>query len=396
MAARTGVLLWVAHSAGPIAFGKFALCVSTTELLRIASDFGTQTLFVRRFARAIEPGSERQELIALVRFRGVATVIGLVLYFALVSMIFDGRIGSLEILSSGLLVTALASSLPLTFYQAKLETHKAVAPVIGSALAYLAFCVVFRHSSIFVLIVGLLGYEALTALVLSFMVMSEAEVPLRAFILDKGALSLKDTARASLPIMSGSLISTVYTRVDVYAVKAISGVVALGLYSYAFRLTEPFRYLGLSIESSIYSHLSAKLSTGAVRSPNLKLVEKLVFAYSALFAVLAYGTGRVITALLYPEYTATAVTIFILSTALFFRCVNGYQTALQNALGRFNLTARFSLIGLVVTGLFIFPLTKYFGFSGAALTLLIMELVNFGVQRHFYKLVAGPIKKGLA
>ena len=168
-----------------------------------------------------------------------------------------------------------------------------------------------------------------------------------------------------------------------FAVKAIAGVIALGFYSYAFRVTEPFRYLALAIESSLYSHLAGRLTSRSGSLPRFAFIDRLVFSYALAFSVLAYLAAEILTKEIFPGYAVTGDAILVLSCALFFRCVNGYQTALQNALGNFRLTAKFSVVGLVATGALIYPLTRYEGFFGAALTLLIMEAINFAVQRYF-------------
>ncbi len=394
MAVRTGLLLWVADAAGPRVFGRLALCVATTELLRIACDFGTQTLFVRRFAqfRLLEEG--QKQLIALARFRAVATAVGVGLYLGIVGAVFGATLGRIELLTCALLVTALAISFPLTFFQAKLEVHKAIGPVLGCAVLYIGYFATSYGHSIFADIVGLVVYESVAALILVVMVLKEMQLKARDLFAWKSSVSLLPIVRESLPIMGGTFVSTVYTRVDVFAVKAIAGALALGLYSYAFRLTEPFRYLALAIESSLYSHLASRVTIRSSDPPNFRLIEKLVLTYALAFSVLAYITGIVATRFVFSEYVAASDTILILSCALFFRCVNGYQTAFQNALGKYRLTARFSLVGLVVTCMLIYPLTKWMGFLGAALTLFIMEFVNFLVQRHFYRSALVAIARG--
>ena len=157
MAVRTGLLLWVADAAGPRVFGRLALCVATTELLRIACDFGTQTLFVRRFAqfRLLEEG--QKQLIALARFRAVATAVGVGLYLGIVGAVFGATLGRIELLTCALLVTALAISFPLTFFQAKLEVHKAIGPVLGCAVLYIGYFATSYGHSIFTMVENLRG-----------------------------------------------------------------------------------------------------------------------------------------------------------------------------------------------------------------------------------------------
>ena len=396
MALRTGFLLWVAHEAGPGAFGRLALCVSTTELLRIAADFGTQTLSIRRIARAKDVKECAGHLIAMCRFRALSTIGCVLLYFGIVTAVFSGHIHMLDILPVGLLVTSLATSLPLTFYQAKLEMNRAIAPILGCGALFIVYSLAFGKYSIVSETAGLVVYEAVAAIILIVAVFRRVGINIHALWYEKLNQTIGGLAHECLPIAGGALLATVYTRIDVYAVKAIAGAVALGLYSYAFRLTEPFRYLALSIEASLYSHLSAKLAGHSPKLPRFGLIAKLVLTYSLGFSVIAYILGIGMTRLFFPGYGVAAPTILVLCCALFLRCVNGYQTAVQNALGRYRLTGNFSVVSFFVTMALIYPLTKDYGFLGAALTLLIMETLNFLLQGYFYRRSVIALRRGYA
>ena len=48
---RAGILLLIASRYGPHLFGKLALAISVTEIFRIFSEFGIDTIAIRRFAR---------------------------------------------------------------------------------------------------------------------------------------------------------------------------------------------------------------------------------------------------------------------------------------------------------------------------------------------------------
>lgn len=394
MAVRTAFLLWVAYAAGPDTFGRLALCVSATEVLRMVCDFGTQTLFVRRLAQASSSAECRRQFIAMGRFRIVAAAIGVALYFLIVGAVFAWRLGVLDVLPVGLLVTSLATSYPMTFYQAKLKMEKAIGPIIVCAALYVGVSLEFAGKSIVGEMAGLIAYELVAAAALSRAVWAELRIDVGLMRHRRRQQSLRSIAVESLPIAGGLVIGTVYTRLDVFAVKVIAGGLALGLYSYAFRLTEPFRYLALAIESSLYSHLAGKLSESGARIPRFSLLAKFVVVYASLFSATGYIVGMLITRFMYPAFITAKSTILALSLALFFRCLNGYQSAVQNALGRYRLTAIFAVIGLVVTGALIYPMTNTYGFLGAALTLLFMEFVNCVVQGYFYRNTVRTLREG--
>ncbi len=360
----------------------------------MACDFGTQTLFVRRLAQAANKAESRIQFLAMGRFRLVSTTVGIAIYFLIVGAVFSWRLHVLDVLPVGLLVTSLATSFPMTFYQAKLEMQKAIAPIIVCAMLYAGISVFFAGSSIVGETAGLIAYEMVAALLLMGAVLRQLRVAGRPLRTEGPQESMRSIVLECLPIASGLLIGTVYTRLDVFAVKAIAGGLALGLYSYAFRLTEPFRYMALAIESSLYSHLAGKFAISATGVPRFALISKLVFVYASAFSVAGYLVGILVTRFMYPAFITAKTTILVLSVALFFRCLNGYQSAVQNALGRYGLTAKFAVVGLVITVALIYPLTSAYGFLGAALTLLLMEFVNFLVQGYFYRNAVRVLQQG--
>ena len=59
---RAGILLLIASRYGPAVFGKLALAISMTEIFRIFSEFGIDTIAIRRFARS--SAAQRPNLLA--------------------------------------------------------------------------------------------------------------------------------------------------------------------------------------------------------------------------------------------------------------------------------------------------------------------------------------------
>src|SRR5438045_4725225 len=106
---RVGILLAIARTYGPESFGKLSLVIAIVEILRMFSDFGIDTISIRKFTQT--PTAERGELLKwilgsklllAVCFYGVAA--GALFLLAKGSFeVFLGLIAGLSILFSSLL-----------------------------------------------------------------------------------------------------------------------------------------------------------------------------------------------------------------------------------------------------------------------------------------------------
>src|SRR5437764_14324933 len=59
--ARVGILLAIARAYGPESFGKLSLAIAIVEILRMFSDFGVDTISIRKFSQAAP--AKRAELL---------------------------------------------------------------------------------------------------------------------------------------------------------------------------------------------------------------------------------------------------------------------------------------------------------------------------------------------
>jgi O-antigen/teichoic acid export membrane protein len=197
--------------------------------------------------------------------------------------------------------------------------------------------------------------------------------------------SLRQLAMECLPIAGTMFLATAYTRLDVFFIKPVAGAVALGLYSYAYRLSEPFRFVASAVEVTIYSYLSRMMAWGRkIRGLKLAGLCLAVTSYALAFSILSAALGYLVTTRIYPEYRAALHTIFVLSSALFVRCLAGFTASFLNASGLFRRVLIVASCNLVLMAAIIYPFTRKYGIEGAAISLLLVESVNAIVQGGFF------------
>lgn len=378
-AVRIGFLLWVARQSDPELFGRVALCFSIVEVLRVMVDFGTENLFLRNLAREDSKVEQATLLARFATFRLSAVSAGLVAYALAVIAILPAPLTSLDVMVGLLLVTSSVTAYALTYYQSKLAMSSAAWIVVWVALFYVFVLVVLRPAQMETQLGILVSLEATTAIALLTSVVRRVALTWKRIVRFATFVDVRNTAVQSLPLGLVALLVAAYTRLDVLVIGPIAGAVALGLYSYAYRVSEPFRFIGAAADSTIYSYLSARL--GRPGQPvQLPRMFGFVALYSIVLAVGAATLGYLLTLVGYEHYRAALPTVAVLSVSLFVRCINGFLVALLYACAEYGAVLKIALCNTVLMGVIIYPAVSWFGILGAAFSLLVVEVLNFVLQ----------------
>ena len=144
---RAGILLFIASKYGPALFGKLALAISVMEIFRVFSEFGIDTIAIRRFAQ--EKEAQRAGLLSrIVTSKLVAATICYLVALLVTSIIAKdshslvlGITASLSLFSANL-VGAFSS-----YFQSQLRMAEAFPPTLFAFVLYVAASVIaiFQH-----------------------------------------------------------------------------------------------------------------------------------------------------------------------------------------------------------------------------------------------------------
>jgi O-antigen/teichoic acid export membrane protein len=377
MGTRLLVLFIIARFASPAEFGVISFALAVAEIVKGMADFGVDTFAIRELA--LREG-EQQEIFASIAaatklFTGLIAYPLLVLFFLLQNK-SHVQLGA----ELGLLVlTGLWCNMYIDYFQARLRVREIVAPVIVNNVAtvIVAAAVFWIKPTVNAGVLILPLSEAFNAWVLSRQFNRE-------LLLARQYVSFREVRlllRRSMPIAGTLIISMVYTRLDVFALTVFLDATIVGYYGVAFRLTEPFQLLAIAFASSSYSYLSLALAN------NRQDISRLVIRYSlgmlgyglvscALLAVLApYVIQRVL-----PNYVPAIPILRVLAAAIVFRAVNGYLTSVLHAYGYFARVTAVATWNLLVIVVALLALVPPWGAIGAALSLLIGEMINTIIQ----------------
>ena len=375
---RAGILLLIASRYGPNIFGKLALAISMTEIFRIFSEFGVDTISIRRFARgtiAQRPTMLAQMITAKLFAASICYVISLLVMLAITrdrTTLLLGATAGLSLFSTNL-VGAFSS-----YYQSQLRMREAFPATVVAFGLYIVLAVtaIFARSPLVLVVVLLPACELINFALLKRKV---SDVP--AIHFDWAAtVSL---FRESLPIGLMAAMVMLYFRLDNILIYKFVGSAALGLYAAGFRIVEPALMVPHAFSISLFTILSSRFES---KTPHRRIFQAIVRemwpAYVFIIcaaAVLVFG-GQILLRHFGSAYLAAYPVLRILSVVLFFRTVNITLTSILNSQGRYAVVAKVTVTTLACNIIAALILIPQFGIIGAAWAAFATELWNMFAQ----------------
>lgn len=375
---RIGILLAIARAYGPAKFGQLSLVISVVEILRTFSEFGVDTVSIRKFAQVAEEkraqllgGIVGAKLLMAACFYGVGAVVLLTMTRQTAELVLGAVVG-LSLFFGGVL-GAFTSYLQSYFAVAKIFRTTLVTGLVSIAFASVA--IVSRASLLWVIVALPLG-DALNMLLLSH----KLDQPLHPRFKLQETISL---LKESLPVGLAVTSVVLYFRLDNLFIFKFAGDAALGLYSVCYRLIEPALLIPNSCSSTSYTLLSG----GEYQQHGAGRIGRILFrtmwpAY--VFAgVTATGVvlfGKSFLTRFFPTYTSAFPIILVLVLTFIVRTINATLIAVLNSRGKYTLLAKITGINLAANLLFVIALVPKWGPLGAAWAALATEVVNGVLQ----------------
>jgi O-antigen/teichoic acid export membrane protein len=378
---RLLLLLLVAYWLPPHEFGLLAYAIAVAEIGRTFADFGLDTLAIRRIAQvgdAPEAARVAGGLLSLKAVLSAVVFVAVFLYYLLTQTVDQQLVGMICAL---LIFSGSAMNAVVDYFQAKLQTSRIVSRVLVAAVlgTAAAFAVIRVMPTPVVAAVMLVLVEiVMTGILLIHLNLAAGVRPLPMW---PNADLLTGMLRGALPIAASGILIMIYTRLDVLFLSAYSGKAGVAEYSVAYRLTEPFQFVAVAFAASVFSHLSQHLSgdSRVFVSTARKYIAGIIIYGIASAAAIGLLAPAAITYFL-PAYVNSIPVLWFLAGALLFRPLNSVLTSIVQAHGKFAwITANTVWTVLFISALLIM-LVAQIGAPGAALALLIGEVVNTLVQ----------------
>jgi O-antigen/teichoic acid export membrane protein len=363
-------------------FGALTLGMAIVSLVALLTDLGLSTMAAREIAR--EPERER-EILGNVRSLGLGFSAGAaVLLVGVAEAAYSGNPEvrrAILVLSLQLLTAPFVGAARAHFQANQRGPLIAIGDVALAVAIFGGSLIAYEADLGFTAMVGAVaaGYVA-QAVVMTALMPSGLRLTWAARRDTWGVL-----LRISLPLGATMIVNYLYFRLDVVLLSILKGEDDVAIYGLAYRVLEGLMVLPAYFMLALFPEI-ARLSgqrervDGIVRAA-LSVMEALALPLVLVFAVFADDVIRVIAD---QEFADAAWVLRVLTLALGISYLNGVYGNALPALGRQNQLFRWSLVVLACNLAVNLALIPPFGVIGAAVAVVLSELIGFAVVRHLY------------
>jgi O-antigen/teichoic acid export membrane protein len=380
--AGVGATALASRYLGLEAFGALTLAMAVVSLMSVLTDLGMSTMAAREIARA--PDRER-EILGNVLSLGLAfSVAAALLLLAIAEVAYAGNpdvrramlVLSLQLLTAPFLGAARAH------FQATQRGQLIAVGDVGLAAAIFGGSLIAVEADLgFIAIVGAVAAGYLVqAVVMTILIRPELRL---AWGVRRDTWKL--LIRISLPLGATFIVNYLYFRLDVVLLSVLKGEEEVGVYGLAYRVLEGLMVLPAYFMIALFPEI-ARLTGQRERVDGIVAAALSVMEAVALPVVLitAVFAADVIEVIAGAQYADAAWVLRILTLGLGISYLNGVYGSALTALGRQNQLFRWSLVILACNLAINMVLIPPFGVVGAAVAVVISELLAFVVVRRLY------------
>jgi O-antigen/teichoic acid export membrane protein len=310
------VTIYLARYLGTAGFGQYSFVFAYLAFFGVITDLGLQTILVREMSR---DASTVPKLIGNAYIiRSILTVFAVLLSMIVISsMSYPVDTTTYVYVASFTLLFISFSDFYATLFQANLKMeYREIAKLAFKIIsASLILWIIFSHGTLMQVIIALVFSEMVKTLISYYF--SRKLVRPR-FEIDFGLWSY--LFKEALPIALAGVIFIIYFRIDVVMLSMMQGDAAVGIYSAAYKLSDPFSLIPIALLTSMFPIMAASF-----KAPEERLIRIYKLCVRYLFIILfpiAIGTiilaDKIIFLIYGNEFYGSATALSILIWAFVF------------------------------------------------------------------------------
>ena len=366
----------VARHLGAQEFGQLALAFSLFYMFQIFSIAGLKVLIIRQVAR--DPSQTRLYFLNSCAILTVSTLLSLAVLFVFLRLMHYAPSTNLVILllSLGLFPAAISAVCEGIFQAWERMSYIAWVNVpVNLSKMLLAFLLLSRNHGLY----GVLG-----VLLIAFFVVALVEtlIVLRRFPAQPAALSLQfslRTVRSAVTFLGIDGTLAIEASIISLLLSKLATLAQVGLFSAACQVMVPLSVVYQSLTQSIFPLMCQRVEPGL---QNLKRIAVQALELLLMLAVPAvagiFFLGQWVLAVFYknPAFLQAAPVLRIIAWSLLLQVFSQVLGQVLLATHRERITLRIAVVCTLVNLLAGWPLIKFFGLRGAALTLILNKLAG--------------------
>ena len=387
------VIIYLARYLGTEGFGKYSLVFAYLAFFNIVTDLGLQQILVREMAR--NPSTASKLIGNAYVIRLLLTVFAVVLSIVIITLLPYPDDTTLYVyIASFTLLFISFSDLYGTIFEANLAMEYNVIAKLAFKFisAGLILKIIFSHGTLGHVMIVLVFSEGIRTL-LSYLFSRKFVRP--SFDIDFGLW--RYLLKECLPLALTSVIIIIYYQIDVIMLSMMKGDDAVGIYSAAHRLCEPFSLIPYALMASLFPLMSRYFKTS---EDKLIRTYTVAFKYLVILALpVAMGTVLVADNVILLVYGApfadSSIVLQILIWTAMFGMVQPVFSNILVAIDRqklIMLSTAFCAAVNIVLNFILIPIMSYNGAAVATVATTIVFLVStfYFVSKHLQTL---PVHK---
>ena len=393
------VIIYLARYLGTAGFGKYSFVFAYLAFFNIITDLGLQQILVREMAR--DPSTAPTLIGNAYIIRLLLTVFAVGLAIVIITLLpYPADTTSYVYIASFTLLFISFSDFYATIFQANLAMQYNVIAKLAFKFvsAGLILWIIFSHGTLTQVMIVLVFSEGIKTL-LSYLFSRKFVRP--SFAIDFGLW--RYLLKECLPLVLSSVIIILYYGIDVIMLSMMQGDDAVGIYSAAYRLCDPFSLIPYALMMSLFPLMSGYFKTS---EDNLIRTYTLAFRYLVIIALpVAVGTmfvaDKVILLVYGAPFADSSTVLQILIWAVMFGMVQPVFSNVLVAIDRqklIMLSTAFCAVTNIVLNFILIPVMSYNGAAVATVATTIVFLVSvfYFVSKHLqilpvHKILVKPV-----
>lgn len=191
--------------------------------------------------------------------------------------------------------------------------------------------------------------------------------------------------RESLPFLVNSVLYIINYRIDVLMLSMIIGNVSVGIYSAAYKLTDPLLFIPSAINLSLFpliarQFVSKKEAMKRTYIQSTKLIFILVLPMATGIFVLS---TKLILIIFGKEYSESITVLQILIASLLFNSLTSMQSSILISTNNQKIITSSILLSCTVNIILNLLLIPNYSYIGAAIATLISVMIQFIAEEHY-------------
>ena len=397
------VTIYLARYLGTAEFGKYSFVFAYLAFFGVISDLGFRAILVREMSRDSSLAPKLIGNAYIIRL--ILTVFAVVLPIIIITQTsYPSDTITYVCIAAFTLLFMSFSNLYTTIFQTNLRMeYDIIAKLTFKILsAGLIFLIIFSRGTLTQIILALVFSEMVRTLI-SYSFARKFVKP--QFEVDFGLW--KHLLKEALPLALSSVIWTIYYQIDMVMLSPMQGDAAVGVYSAAHKLFEPFSLIPMALMMSLFPIMSEAFKTSndrLIKSYRLSLKYLLIIALPIAIGITLVA-DKVILLIYGAEFANSTTVLQILIWGLLFIFPNSIMLNLLISIDKQKLhtySMGLCVIANVTLNLLLIPILSY---NGAAIATLVTNVVLliasfYFVSKHLevlpiHKMMIRPVISGL-